>query len=171
MSEEGCSASRRSFLKALPLVTAGAAIPSLGAQAPDARHQWAMLVDIRQCIGCQACTVSCFMENAVPEDNYRTIVSTYAVEQVRDGKKEIGTFMLPRLCNHCSNPPCVPVCPVGATFKQPDGEVVGEESAHDRSNPPPELDDERSLTNDEVNDQVDTIVSALGKAHQATLRV
>ena len=124
MNEDTCSAARRSFLKALPVVTAGAAVPSLGAQAPGARHHWAMLVDIRRCIGCQACTVSCFMENAVPEDNFRTIVSTYAVEQLREGKKEIGTFMLPRLCNHCSNPPCVPVCPVGATFKQPDGEVV-----------------------------------------------
>ncbi|MCW5616556.1 MAG: tetrathionate reductase subunit B, partial [Rhodocyclaceae bacterium] len=66
MNEDTCSAARRSFLKALPVVTAGAAVPSLGAQAPGARHHWAMLVDIRRCIGCQACTVSCFMENAVP---------------------------------------------------------------------------------------------------------
>ncbi|MEJ7136948.1 sulfate reduction electron transfer complex DsrMKJOP subunit DsrO [Amphibiibacter pelophylacis] len=126
MGNGDCSTNRRSFLKAIPVITAGAAVarPARAAGPGQGGHHWAMLVDIRQCIGCQACTVSCFMENAVPENSFRTIVSTYAVEQVHQGKKEVGTFVLPRLCNHCDNPPCVPVCPVGATFKMPDGEVV-----------------------------------------------
>ncbi|MDC8760258.1 4Fe-4S dicluster domain-containing protein [Janthinobacterium sp. hw3] len=93
--------------------------PAIGATGQGATR-WAMVVDVRKCIGCQACTVSCIMENAVPENSFRTIVSTY---EVREGNR-CGTYTLPRLCNHCEKPPCVPVCPVGATFQRKDGVVV-----------------------------------------------
>lgn len=117
--------SRRNFLRALPAITVGAALapaPAIAAAAgaEDGKHRWAMVVDVQKCIGCQACTVSCTMENAVPENSFRTIVSTY---EVHEGK-HTGTYMLPRLCNHCENPPCIPVCPVGATFQRKDGVVV-----------------------------------------------
>ncbi|WP_409567720.1 sulfate reduction electron transfer complex DsrMKJOP subunit DsrO [Rugamonas sp. DEMB1] len=114
--------SRRKFLRALPAISAGVALapaPAIGATGKG-KQRWAMVVDVRKCIGCQACTVSCIMENAVPENSFRTIVSTY---EVKDGK-QCGTYMLPRLCNHCEQPPCVPVCPVGATFQRGDGVVV-----------------------------------------------
>jgi len=116
--------SRRDFLRALPAITAGAAlVPSpaiASATEEEGKQRWAMVVDVRKCIGCQACTVSCIMENAVPENSFRTIVSTYDVHQ----GEHSGTYMLPRLCNHCANPPCIPVCPVGATFQRKDGIVV-----------------------------------------------
>lgn len=79
-----------------------------------------MVLDLRKCIGCQACTSVCKVENEVPEEQYRTFVT----------EAELGTFpdvrkaFLPQLCNHCLEPACVPVCPTGATFKREDGIVV-----------------------------------------------
>ena len=91
--------------------------------AETSKHHWGMLVDVRKCIGCQACTVSCIQENVVPEGSFRTVVSTYSVK-VNDSVQPAGTYVLPRLCNHCDEPPCVPVCPVSATYKRADGIVV-----------------------------------------------
>jgi len=112
--------SRRDFLARLPVVTAGLAAPVTVAAAAGGPH-WAMLVDTRRCIACQACTIGCAMENALPEGEFRTVVATYAVT-TPDG--HAGLSVVPRLCNHCEDPPCIPVCPVGATFKRADGVVL-----------------------------------------------
>ncbi len=111
--------SRRAFFGALPAVTAGLALPAQAAEASG--PHWGMLVDTRRCIACQACTMACSMENASPDGAFRTVVATYAVTAA-DGKT--GLSVLPRLCNHCEAPPCIPVCPVGATFKREDGIVL-----------------------------------------------
>ena len=100
------------------------------------RHHWAMMIDLRRCVGCQACVVACKSENNVPVGVYRTWV-----EVVEKGSMladlagsivtAVGRFTpslrrstLPQLCNHCDNPPCVAVCPVKATFKRQDGPVL-----------------------------------------------
>ncbi|MDO6459772.1 4Fe-4S dicluster domain-containing protein [Granulosicoccaceae sp. 1_MG-2023] len=125
---------RRGFLGSVGRVTIGATASVAGLSASEdaqaARQpvkgaegkHWGMVVDLRKCIGCQACTVACVMENDVPEDAFRTHVSVYEV--VKD-RRDPAMVMLPRLCNHCDNPPCVPVCPVEATFKvEGSGEVL-----------------------------------------------
>ncbi|MDF2096476.1 sulfate reduction electron transfer complex DsrMKJOP subunit DsrO [Aquibaculum arenosum] len=125
---------KRMFMGQLARLAAGAAFVPLASvahakineQPPrrggDPEKRWAMLIDLRRCIGCQACTVSCHLENDAPLGKFRTIVSQYEVEDEATG--DLSTFFLPRLCNHCDNPPCVPVCPVQATYQQHDGIVV-----------------------------------------------
>ena len=121
--------SKRQFLAQLGVLTAGASlVPLAEAKFPfsparregASRHRYAMLVDLRRCIGCQACTVSCAIENQTPQGAFRTHVNQY---QVQLGDR-VTNVLLPRLCNHCDNPPCVPVCPVQATFQRQDGIVV-----------------------------------------------
>ena len=123
-SDSSVSTSRRAFLRTAPALTAAAAMAPTPAIASTGKQQWAMLIDVRKCIGCQACTVSCIQENAAPEGSFRTVVSTYSVK-LTDSAQPAGTYVLPRLCNHCDNPPCIPVCPVSATYKREDGIVGG----------------------------------------------
>ncbi|RJX75218.1 4Fe-4S dicluster domain-containing protein [Vibrio sinensis] len=96
----------------------------------DVGKRYAMVVDLRKCVGCQACTVGCSIENQAPIGQFRTTVKQYEV-MLDDGSattKEVQAFMLPRLCNHCENPPCVAVCPVQATFQREDGIVMVDNS-------------------------------------------
>lgn len=86
----------------------------------DPTKHYAMVIDLRQCIGCQACTASCLVENSVPQGQHRTSVTELEIGQFPDVRKAF----LPQLCNHCEEPACVPVCPTGATFKREDGIVV-----------------------------------------------
>jgi tetrathionate reductase subunit B len=79
-----------------------------------------MVVDLRRCIGCQACTVACAMENRVPLGQARTHVSTYELETAAGTRR----VHLPRICNHCEDPPCLTVCPTQATYQRGDGAVV-----------------------------------------------
>jgi sulfur reductase FeS subunit len=83
---------------------------------------YAMVIDLNTCVGCNACMAACAMENQTPvwKNKWRTYVP----------EKEIGTSEMvrrrffPRLCNHCDNPPCLTVCPTGATYKRADGIVL-----------------------------------------------
>ena len=88
-------------------------------EKPLGERRWGMVIDTRKCIGCSACTVGCVIENKLsPGVVYRPVIES-----------EIGTYpnvtrrFLPRPCMQCDNPPCVPVCPVGATWKRDDGIV------------------------------------------------
>lgn len=73
--------SRRRFMTELSALTVGATLiplsdakalaPERGGGSSDKRY--AMLIDLRKCIGCQACTVSCSMENKTPLNQFRSL--------------------------------------------------------------------------------------------------
>ena len=82
--------------------------------------RWAMVIDMRRCIGCNACAVACKSENAVPLG-----VNRMWVKQVEKGQfPHVSKSYLPTLCNNCANPICVRNCPTQATFQREDGIVV-----------------------------------------------
>lgn len=83
-------------------------------------RRYAMVIDVRRCIGCMACQVACKAEYDVPLGVFRTWVPYRVTGKYPTVKKQF----LPRLCNHCDDPPCVRACPVEATFKVEDGGFV-----------------------------------------------
>ncbi len=141
------TASRRDALKAGAAAVAVAAtttglLPKNAKAAGSTESRWAMVVDLRKCTGCRACTIACKAEYGVALGRFNTVVKNV----------EFGTFpkaekhFLPKLCNNCAGekgkdiPPCVEKCPeaksgkrmklggtryrTGATYKRPDGMVL-----------------------------------------------
>lgn len=146
--EEEISEERRAFLRSCSLL-ASLLLPALEGEAAEtpeksSGHYYAMGVDVDRCIGCGRCVEACKTENDVPREPFyfRTWVERYVVavdgETVVDSpnggiagfpppvgeKGMLRTFFVPKLCNQCANPPCVQVCPVGATFSTEDGVVL-----------------------------------------------
>ena len=137
--------SRRDLLKTGGAVAAGVAAAGLvpsktEAAAKDARY--AMVIDLRRCIGCRGCTVACKSEFGVALGRWSAVVKNVEFGKFPDTQKHF----LPRLCNHCAGdagkdgPPCVEKCPensrgkrmklgdtryrTGATYKRPDGMIL-----------------------------------------------
>ena len=141
------SNSRREFLKgSCALLGAGALVPASAGLArassgePTAERtgpRYALLVDVQKCLaagGCTACTQACHAAHnvpSIPEPNHEvkwlwkesfrhafpTQVHAYSTEHLVDKPVMV-------LCNHCENPPCVPVCPTTATYSRKDGIVL-----------------------------------------------
>ena len=86
----------------------------------EGKRRWGFLIDLRKCIGCQTCEVTCKMENDVHLGVWRAWV-----KQVEKGEyPHVSRGFLPLLCNNCENPICVTVCPVNANRIRPDGIVT-----------------------------------------------
>ena len=81
--------------------------------------QLAFAIDHHKCIGCHACTVACKSENSVPVGDFRTWVKYTEVGTFPAVKRHFAVLR----CNHCTNAPCVTICPVTALHKRPDGIV------------------------------------------------
>ena len=82
--------------------------------------KYGMVIDLDRCIGCRACMEACKVENNTPQASFWMYVFRLEEGEYPDTKV---TFM-PRPCQHCENPPCVKVCPVGARFRRDDGIVL-----------------------------------------------
>jgi tetrathionate reductase subunit B len=137
--------SRRDLLKTGGTVAAAAAATGLlpvETEAAKNGARYAMVIDLRRCIGCRGCTVACKSEFGVALGRWSAVVKNVEFGKFPDTQKHF----LPRLCNHCAGesekgvPPCVEKCPeaksgkrmklgkeryrTGATYKRPDGMIL-----------------------------------------------
>ncbi|HET7224483.1 MAG TPA: molybdopterin-dependent oxidoreductase [Candidatus Eisenbacteria bacterium] len=95
---------------------------------PNQRHRWAMAIDVNTCNGCGACVVACYAENNIPavgpdmimrgRDMSWIRIERYE-EKITGGKNDVR--FLPMMCQQCTDAPCEPVCPVYATYHNPEG--------------------------------------------------
>jgi Fe-S-cluster-containing dehydrogenase component len=81
--------------------------------------RYAMTMDTRRCVACNACVLSCKAENALPDNGFRD----WIVQETRGRFPTLTQENRSERCNHCDNPPCVTNCPTGASHVA-DGGVV-----------------------------------------------
>jgi len=136
--------SRRGFLGAAAAVTTvtlapGVVLHRLAVAEPRSEAvtdatRWGMLIDSTKCAdGCDACVTACNRENGLdlqekPEGEDTGKWDRQAAKWIRivKVKDELTGHesRLPMMCQHCEHPPCVDVCPTGASFKRADGIVM-----------------------------------------------
>lgn len=125
---------RRRFLGGA-LATAGAAlVPGVmlvemaHSRAPEeavsGRNRWGLLIDTTKCAtGCTECVTACNTENGL--SGKTGLQDSQWIRKVELTNKKTGAqHSLPVMCQHCEHPPCVDVCPTGASFKREDGIVL-----------------------------------------------
>ncbi|MDP2956479.1 MAG: 4Fe-4S dicluster domain-containing protein [Longimicrobiales bacterium] len=99
--------------------------------------EFAYALDISRCIGCRRCVYACVEENNQSRDPQVQWIRVMSMDKEGgvdfsesdayyspDLVPEEGRFYVPVQCQQCRNPPCTKVCPVGATWTEPDGIVV-----------------------------------------------
>lgn len=77
-----------------------------------------MVVDLRRCIGCHACSIACKTENNIALGHFRNRVRYLEQPDVKT------LSFLPLLCMHCQDAPCMKACPTQAPTRLEDGRVV-----------------------------------------------
>ncbi|MEE8717212.1 MAG: 4Fe-4S dicluster domain-containing protein [Coriobacteriales bacterium] len=91
--------------------------------------RYGMLIKTNRCVGCQTCIIGCKILHECPTGVYLGYLETVGSS---DNYMVSGTFpdvsirFRPHLCNHCSNPACIPACPTGAMHQRPDGVVMSD---------------------------------------------
>jgi menaquinone reductase, iron-sulfur cluster-binding subunit len=96
---------------------------------PVSRHRWGMVIDLDRCTGCQACVTACQAENNVPPPTPEAAAEGRSIRWmdllpfVEGEYPEVKLRLVPRPCMQCERPPCIKVCPVGATGISTEGIV------------------------------------------------
>lgn len=138
--DKGPDSGRRGFLGTAAAAGAGLGVAALApglhlievsqastpSQGASSTVRWGMLIDTTKCAsGCDKCVQACNAENGIVE----------TVKDARQGSQWIRKIdlkdpkngrehSLPMMCQHCEKPPCVDVCPTGASMKRADGIVL-----------------------------------------------
>ena len=89
--------------------------------------RYGMVIDTKRCVGCNACSVNCKITNNLPETNWWTRVLTEGGDEIDTPAgvfPDVSMRYITVGCQHCENPACTKVCPVGATYKDPETGVV-----------------------------------------------
>ncbi|MCL2205809.1 MAG: 4Fe-4S dicluster domain-containing protein [Treponema sp.] len=81
--------------------------------------QYGFYFDMQRCVGCRVCQIACKGKNGLALEATLLKVRTFESGVYPNP----GIYHIPTTCNHCANPPCVPVCPVQAIEKLPSGIV------------------------------------------------
>lgn len=123
--------SRRKLLAGLAVSAAGVlaargralAGESATSDEPDKRpRRWGLVIDLDRCVRCGGCVVACQQENNVAPLGPKQAVRTRPIHWMDFLPPALGSSLpTPIPCMHCEDPPCVKVCPVGATYQSPEG--------------------------------------------------
>ena len=98
--------------------------PPLGRAATQGipGRKFVMVIDLARCKNARKCIEGCQKgHNLAPDQEW---LKVYLMKDNPSGEP----YWFPRQCFHCDNPPCVKVCPVGATFKRQDNCVLVDEN-------------------------------------------
>jgi molybdopterin-containing oxidoreductase family iron-sulfur binding subunit len=139
-TDSGFDPARRSFLTSAAAAAGVALAPGVmlygiskpspatarpldAAASSDVR--WGMLIDLNRCgDGCNECVSACNKENGL-QGHGRPATDPQWIRKVDIRDPDSGlSKSLPVMCQHCAEPPCVDVCPTGASFKRADGIVL-----------------------------------------------
>lgn len=93
------------------------------------KYRWGMAIDLQKCVGCGSCVTACYAENNIAFVGKDMVAKRRDMAWIRisrffektDDAGGFRTMYFPMLCQQCGNAPCEPVCPVFATYHNPEG--------------------------------------------------